>query len=59
MTTFEILYKGEIHKIRRTAETHAVAEIAWRLSVGTVEFRKTAKIRVIGRGFKSNFRPVW
>jgi hypothetical protein len=59
MSTFEILFNGETYKIRRKNETNAIAEIAWRLSVSTNEFRKTAQIRLVTQGRTYDFRPVW
>jgi hypothetical protein len=59
MSTFEILFNGETYKIRRKNEANAIAEIAWRLSISTNEFRKTAQIRLVTQGATYDFRPVW
>jgi len=60
MSTFEFLVDGQIvGSIRRKAETYAVAEMAWRMSMPVSQFKKIAQVRMSTKAGKTQWNIIW
>lgn len=59
MNTYEILFNGEITKVRSKAPAYAVATVAFKYSVSNNDVRNNGKIRVITKSFVSDFNQIF